>query len=70
MHSATPSLAIILPLCLAAVAILGACLAILSRRRPELKMKKSNMQLGAKTTQTHHSNLISELTVFAFTPFY
>ncbi|XP_030589790.1 interleukin-17 receptor D isoform X1 [Archocentrus centrarchus] len=43
-RSAAPSLAVILPLCLVAVAILGACLAILSRRRPELQMKKFNMQ--------------------------
>ncbi|XP_034552657.1 interleukin-17 receptor D [Notolabrus celidotus] len=42
--SITPSLALMLPVCLAVVAILVVCLAALTRRRPQLHMKRLNIK--------------------------
>ncbi|TNN37573.1 Interleukin-17 receptor D [Liparis tanakae] len=42
--SATPSLALILPLCLTGVAVCVVLLAALTRRRPELRMKKLDIK--------------------------
>ncbi|CAJ1055405.1 interleukin-17 receptor D [Xyrichtys novacula] len=42
--SITPSLALLLPVCLAVVTILAVCLAALTRRRPQLHMKRLNLK--------------------------
>ncbi|XP_008299563.1 interleukin-17 receptor D isoform X1 [Stegastes partitus] len=47
--STTPSLAVVLPLCLAVVAILGVLLVVFARRRSKLRMKKLDIKPGAKT---------------------
>ncbi|XP_074538319.1 interleukin-17 receptor D isoform X2 [Halichoeres trimaculatus] len=42
--SVTPSLALLIPVCLAVVAMLIVCLAALTRRKPKLHMKKLNIK--------------------------
>lgn len=70
-RSVTPFLAFVLPLSLVAVAVLGGCLAIVIRRRTKLQMKKFDIQLGAKTTQTCHVKSVFEpLPVITFIHFH
>lgn len=52
--SVTPSLALMLPPCLAVVAIFVVLLAALTRRRLKLQMKKLDIEPGAKTNQIPH----------------
>lgn len=56
--SVAPSLALMLPLCLAVVVFIGVSLAALARRRPNLQMKKLFMNPGAKTNQIPHGKLL------------
>lgn len=50
-HSATLSMALILPLCLAVAAILVVLLSVLTRRRPKFQMKKFEIKPGTHKAQ-------------------
>nr|XP_046252642.1 interleukin-17 receptor D isoform X3 [Scatophagus argus] len=58
--SVTPALALLLPLCLAVVAIILVLLATLTRRRPKLQMKKLFMNPASCEIQHHQESRTQE----------